>query len=44
MQQRFIVLDQIRTIDKARLLQLLGTIDEKTGIEMLGVLREMFDQ
>ena len=39
----FIVLDQIRTVDKARLIQLLGTIDEETGLEMLRVLREMFD-
>jgi mRNA interferase MazF len=40
----FIVLDQIRTVDKTRLLQFLGIIDKKTGLEMLSVLREMFDQ
>ena len=39
----FIVLDQIRTIDQSRLVQFLGIIDDKTGIEMLRVLREMFD-
>lgn len=38
-----IVLDQIRTVDKARFVQFLGTIDKKAGIEMLNVLREMFE-
>lgn len=41
--QGFIVLDQIRTIDKKRLVQFLGIIDKKCGIAMLHVLRQMFD-
>lgn len=39
----YIVLDQIRTVDKKRLTQFLGTIDKKAGIEMLKILREMFE-
>lgn len=39
----FIVLDQIRTIDKSRLLQLLGSIDKESAIQVLKVLREMFE-
>lgn len=41
--QGYIVLDQIRTVDKTRLLQCIGTIDRKAAIETLRVLREMFD-
>jgi mRNA interferase MazF len=37
-----IVLDQIRTVDKARLLRKLGRIDNQTQIEVLSVLQEMF--
>jgi len=39
----YIVLDQIRTVDRSRLLECLGMIDKKAAIEMLKVLREMFD-
>ena len=39
----YIVLDQIRTVDKSRLVQFLGTIDPKVGDEMLNILREMFE-
>jgi mRNA interferase MazF len=39
----FIVLDQIRTIDKARLVQHLGTLDPQSGIHALRTLREMFE-
>lgn len=39
----FIVLDQIRTVDKLRLVKFLGVIDKKTGMEVLRTLREMFD-
>lgn len=39
----FVVLDQIRTVDKTRFVQLLGMIDKKTGIEILKLLREMFE-
>jgi mRNA interferase MazF len=37
-----IVLDQIRTVDKARLIRRLGRIDNQTQIEVLSVLQEMF--
>jgi mRNA interferase MazF len=37
-----IVLDQIRTIDKARLIKRLGTIDSKAQLEVVSVLQRMF--
>lgn len=37
-----IVLDQIRTVDKSRLVKKLGEIDTKTQKEVLAVLLEMF--
>src|SRR5256714_7677544 len=37
-----IVLDQIRTVDKARLVRRLGKIDKQTQTEVLSVLGEMF--
>jgi mRNA interferase MazF len=37
-----IVLDQIRTVDKRRLLRKLGVIDKKAASETLAVLQEMF--
>lgn len=37
-----IVLDQIRTVDKARLVKKLGTINESTQKSVLAVLAEMF--
>ena len=39
-----VVLDQIRTVDKARLVQKLGRIDKQTQEEVLSVLAEMFAQ
>ena len=39
-----VVLDQIRTVDKARLVQKLGRIDTQTQEEVLSVLAEMFAQ
>jgi mRNA interferase MazF len=38
----FIVLDQIRTIDKVRLVKNLGSIDKNTGLQVLKILQEMF--
>ena len=38
----FIVLDQIRSIDKVRLIKKLGEIDKKIRIEVLEKLQEMF--
>lgn len=37
-----IVLDQIRTIDKKRLIKKLGTIDAKTQLEVISVLQQLF--
>ncbi|KAF0216570.1 MAG: hypothetical protein FD174_3664 [Geobacteraceae bacterium] len=37
-----VVLDQIRTIDKSRLVQKLGRIDKQTQDEVLTILAEMF--
>lgn len=40
----YIVLDQIRTIDKNRLVKHLGVLDKNKGIETLKILREMFEE
>ncbi|HAG08016.1 MAG TPA: transcriptional regulator [Desulfotomaculum sp.] len=37
-----IVLDQIRTIDKIRLMKKLGTIDPETQLEVISVLQRLF--
>jgi mRNA interferase MazF len=37
-----IVLDQIRTIDKQRLVKKIGSIDSKTQMEVISVLQSMF--
>jgi mRNA interferase MazF len=37
-----IVLDQLRTIDKARLVKKLGTIDSNTQLEVISVLQRLF--
>ena len=37
-----IVLDQLRTIDKARLIKKLGTIDSKDQLEVISILQELF--
>jgi len=37
-----IVLDQIRTVDKSRLLRRLGRIDSQTQMRVLSVLHDMF--
>ena len=37
-----IALDQIRTVEKARLLKRLGRIDKQSEMEVLSVLNEMF--
>jgi len=37
-----IVLDQIRTIDKIRLIKRLGKIDKNTAQKVLEILEEMF--
>jgi mRNA interferase MazF len=38
-----VVLDQIRTVDRSRLVKRLGRINPRTGTAVLGVLREMFE-
>jgi mRNA interferase MazF len=37
-----VVLDQLRTVDKSRLVQQLGIIDQQTQGEILSILAEMF--
>lgn len=37
-----VVLDQIRTVDKTRLVRRLGRTDKQTSAEVLSVLSEMF--
>ncbi|MBI4772426.1 MAG: type II toxin-antitoxin system PemK/MazF family toxin [Chloroflexi bacterium] len=39
-----IVLDQLRTVDKARLIEFLGQISPSTQKEVLAVLAEMFSE
>jgi len=36
------VLDQIRTVDKIRLVRRLGRIDDQTQLSVLSVLAELF--
>lgn len=40
--QGHIVLDQMRTIDKTRLIKRLGTIDSKAQLDVVSVLQRMF--
>jgi mRNA interferase MazF len=40
--ERLIVLDQIRTIDKIRLVKKIGTLDDDIQLKVLETLREMF--
>ena len=37
-----ILLDQIRAVDKSRLVKKLGSIDENTQIELCNILQELF--
>jgi mRNA interferase MazF len=37
-----IVLDQIRTIDKKRLIKRLGSIDAKTQLKIISILQQLF--
>lgn len=37
-----VVLDQVRTVDKSRLIQKLGRIDKQTQEDVLSILGEMF--
>jgi mRNA interferase MazF len=38
----YIVLDQIRTVDKLRLVKLMGKIEKETARNVLATLQEMF--
>ncbi|MCD4749103.1 MAG: type II toxin-antitoxin system PemK/MazF family toxin [Thermoanaerobaculales bacterium] len=38
----FIVLDQIRTVDRVRLVKKLGRIDDPTAMTVLSLLQEIF--
>jgi mRNA interferase MazF len=37
-----IVLDQVRTIDKTRLIKKLGTIDSRTQMDVVSILQRLF--
>lgn len=37
-----IVLDQVRTIDKTRLVKKLGTIDSKAQLDVISILQKLF--
>ncbi|MBA4406402.1 transcriptional regulator [bacterium] len=39
-----IVLDQIRTVDKSRLIKKIDTLNKITQIKMLNILKEMFSE
>ena len=39
-----IVLDQIRTVDKVRLIKKIGTLNKLTQNKVFGVLKEMFSE
>lgn len=39
-----IVLDQIRTVDKSRLVKRIDTLNKITQIKVLNILREMFSE
>ena len=39
-----VVLDQIRTVDKVRLVKRLGKIDSQTQVEVFSVLSELFSE
>ena len=39
-----VVLDQIRTVDKSRLVKLLGKIEKRTQAKVITVLQEMFSE
>lgn len=38
-----ILLDQIRAVDKLRLVKKIGSIDEKTQVELCNTLQELFE-
>jgi mRNA interferase MazF len=40
----FVVLDQIRTVDRRKLVRCLGRLTPTTLSKVLGVLREMFEE
>jgi mRNA interferase MazF len=39
-----ILLDQIRSVDRSRLVKRSGTVDSKTLIAVLGILRAVFEE
>lgn len=43
-QSGHVVLDQIRTVDRSRLIKRLGRIDDRIATAVLDVLREMFER
>lgn len=42
--ERLVVLDQIRTVDQQRLVKKVGEINPATSKQVLGLLKEMFEE
>lgn len=42
--ERWVILDQLRSVDRSRLVKKIGKIDEKTANATLELLREMFEE
>ncbi len=42
--QRYVILDQIRTVDKTRLVKKIGELDKKARSSATATLREMFEE
>lgn len=42
--QRFVILDQIRTVDKSRLVKKIGELEKKARTIITATLREMFEE
>lgn len=40
---RYVILDQLQTIDQSRLVKKIGEIDRASGSTVLNLLKEMFD-
>lgn len=43
-EMRYVILDQLQTVDRARLVKKIGDLDKSSAGAVLGLLREMFDE
>jgi mRNA interferase MazF len=41
---RYVILDQLQTVDRARLVKKIGDLDKSSAVAVLKLLREMFDE